>query len=90
MFSIVIGVLLIIVAIIARIVCQKLGSSRVGVLISVAAAVLAVIIIGASCISIVPTGHTGILTTFGRVEDRNLPEGVNFSCTMAEYHNNDE
>lgn len=78
MFSIVIGVLLIIVAIIARIVYSKLGSSSVGVLVSVAAVVLAVIIIGASCISIVPTGHTGILTTFGRVEDRNLPEGVNF------------
>lgn len=31
-----------------------------------------------SCVSTVPTGHTGILTTFGKVEDTNLPNGVNF------------
>ena len=31
---------------------------------------------GLSCITIVPTGHTGIVTTFGRVEDRTLAAGA--------------
>lgn len=31
-----------------------------------------------SCISTVPTGYTGILTTFGRVEDRTMGAGVHF------------
>ena len=41
-------------------------------------AVLAIIMIIVSCISIVPTGYTGILTTFGRVEDRTISAGINF------------
>ena len=40
--------------------------------------VLAVIILVVSCLSIVPTGYTGILTTFGRVEDRTISAGANF------------
>lgn len=31
-----------------------------------------------SCISTVPTGYTGILTTFGKVEDRTMSAGVHF------------
>lgn len=40
--------------------------------------ILAVIIFVASCVAIVPTGYTGILTTFGRVEDRTISAGANF------------
>lgn len=32
-------------------------------------AVVAVVMIGISCVSYVPTGYTGIVTTFGKVED---------------------
>ena len=39
---------------------------------------LAIVILAASCISIVPTGYTGILTTFGKVEDRTIGSGINF------------
>ena len=31
---------------------------------------------GLSCITVVPTGHTGIVTTFGRVENRTLAAGA--------------
>lgn len=41
------------------------------------AGVLGIVMIVCSCISTVPTGHTGILTTFGKVEDVSLPNGVN-------------
>ena len=77
MFAVVIGILLIIAAIVAPIIMSANGTSGGG-LASVVCILLAVVIVGASCISTVPTGHTGILTTFGRVEDRNLPEGMNF------------
>lgn len=77
MFSVVLGVLLVIAAIIIPIISSKIGCGRLGGFASVVALLLAVFIVGGSCISTVPTGHTGILTTFGRVEDRNLPEGMN-------------
>ena len=35
-----------------------------------------VIFLGLSCITVVPTGYTGILTTFGRVEDRTISAGA--------------
>ena len=38
----------------------------------------AVVIIFLSCVAIVPTGYTGILTTFGKVEDRTISAGINF------------
>lgn len=41
------------------------------------AIVLSAIIFIASCIAIVPTGFTGILTTFGRVEERFIDAGAN-------------
>ena len=77
MFAVVIGLLLIIAVIVAPILMSANGMSGGGIT-SVVCVVLAIVVVGASCISTVPTGHTGILTTFGRVEDRNLPEGMNF------------
>lgn len=38
---------------------------------------LAFVILIASCVAIVPTGYTGILTTFGKVENRTIPSGIN-------------
>lgn len=77
MFAVVIGILLILAAIIAPI-FMSANELRGGGIVSAVCILLAVIIVGASCISTVPTGHTGILSTFGRVEDKNLPEGMNF------------
>lgn len=77
MFAVVIGILLIVAAIVAPLVMSA-NDLHGGGFASVVCILLAIIIVGASCISTVPTGHTGILTTFGRVEERNLPEGMNF------------
>lgn len=46
----------------------------VGVVILIIAIILFII----SCIGIVPTGYTGILTTFGAVEERTVSAGINF------------
>lgn len=71
MFAIVLGILLIIVGIIFSFLLKKSWISFVGVM-------LALVIIVLSCIAIVPTGYTGILTTFGRVENRTIGAGINF------------
>ena len=53
---------------------MKTGMSVGGI----GAIVLAIILFVISCIGIVPTGYTGILTTFGAVEERTLSPGINF------------
>ena len=77
MFSLILGILLVIAAIVAPFIVSRL-EMRGGGAVSAICIILAIVIVGGSCVSTVPTGHTGILTTFGRVEDRNLPEGMNF------------
>lgn len=71
MFAIVLGILLIIVGIVFSFLLKKSWISFVGVM-------LALVILVLSCIAIVPTGYTGILTTFGRVENRTIGAGINF------------
>lgn len=84
MAAIIISTILIIAGIVIGIVIGKYNESEHDVpykfnttplLICV---ILAVIIFVARCIAVVPTGYTGILTTFGRVEDRTISAGANF------------
>lgn len=77
MFAVVIGILLIIAAIALPFITHSMGYKGGGIG-SVIALVLAVVVVAVSCISTVPTGHTGILSTFGRVEEKSLPNGMNF------------
>lgn len=49
---------------------------RIG--IRVAACVVAAVLILLACTSYVPTGYTGIVTTFGKVHDNTLDAGINF------------
>ena len=86
MFGFVIGILLILVAIVAPIVMHKM-EFKSGGLVSAACMVFAIILMVSSCVSTVPTGHTGILTTFGRVEDKNLPEGMNIHAPWQNIEN---
>ena len=50
---------------------------RIGRCVAAILAVLLVIILAFSMIRFVPTGYTGILTTFGKVEDKTLDAGLN-------------
>lgn len=47
-------------------------------IIAVACLAFAVILFAISTIAIVPTGYTGIKTTFGKVEDDTVSSGINF------------
>ena len=76
MFLFVIGMIIMLAAIgaiVLGIKARKAKFTALGALL----AVLAVVVIVCSSLSTVPTGHTGILTTFGKVEDVSLPNGVN-------------
>lgn len=77
MFAVVLGIILLVAAIVLPFIMNSMGM-RGGGIASLVCILFAITLVVMSCISTVPTGHTGILTTFGRVEDRNLPEGMNF------------
>lgn len=49
-----------------------------GSIIGVVGILLAIVVMVISCVGVVPTGYTGILTTFGAVQDRTLSPGINF------------
>ncbi len=58
---------------------KKTASPKaIGYIIIAAVVVIAAIIICATSIVTVPTGHTGVLVTFGRVEEGVLAEGIHF------------
>jgi len=84
MAGIIIPIILIIAGIVIGIVFGKFNESehdvpyKFNTLPLLICIILAVIIFVASCVAIVPTGYTGILTTFGRVEDRTISAGANF------------
>ena len=71
MLAIALAVIILIAGIAAGIILGKVWPP-------VIAALLAVVVIVLSCLAVVPTGFTGILTTFGRVEDRTINSGLNF------------
>ena len=84
MFAIVFSTVLIIVGIVLGVVIGQVrfnngddDKQRFYSLPIVLAFVISIVIIIASCIAVVPTGYTGILTTFGRVEDRTISAGAN-------------
>lgn len=56
---------------------------------SIGCAVVAVIFLALSVMAAVPTGHTGILTTFGKVSDTVLPSGINFKLPWQNVVNMD-
>lgn len=72
MVPFIIGILLLIAGIV--LVCVG-DEARVGGLISI---ILSIVLVVVACVSIVPTGYTGVLTSFGKVDDRHIEAGLNF------------
>ena len=54
-----------------------------GRIIAAALVVVIALIFAISCFSFVPTGHTGVVTLFGKVEDYTLDSGVHFKNPFA-------
>ena len=85
MFAIFLSVILVIFGIISGIVIPRAmyhdsdeRHKKFSSLPLICTIIVSVILLIISCIAIVPTGYTGILTTFGKVEDRTVSSGINF------------
>lgn len=76
----VLGIIALVVGAIATIyVAAEHGKSKATVP-AVITVVIVALLIGLSCVANVPTGHTGVLTTFGKIENRTLDAGMNFKA----------
>lgn len=51
-------------------------SSRVAAAVGLVVLVLVLVLIGGRFVCMVPAGHVGVVTTFGRVHEETLPEGL--------------
>jgi regulator of protease activity HflC (stomatin/prohibitin superfamily) len=82
------GISLLIVGLIAGLVMaiNKIENSTSVIIVTVC---LAIIMIICSCIASVPTGHTGIVTTFGKVENYTLDAGIHFTVPWKSVVNMD-
>lgn len=79
MFSIFISILAVVLGIVVSVVITRINDDDKKVIYpAYIGCALAIVILIVSCFAIVPTGNTGILTTFGKVEDKTLQAGVNF------------
>jgi regulator of protease activity HflC (stomatin/prohibitin superfamily) len=52
-------------------------------------ALVGVLFMGLSCVTSVPTGHTGVVTTFGRVEDYTYEAGIHIKSPFQQVTNMD-
>ena len=85
MSGLIFGLAVLIVGIFATVILKKNAkTSKYSMLAMIAAAILCVVSIGSSCVVSVPTGHTGIVTTFGRVENFTFEAGVHFKMPWQE------
>ena len=67
----IIGVVIALAGLIFAFIDQKIGVSAI---------IIAAVLIVVSCFASVPTGYTGILTTFGRVENETMEAGLHFKA----------
>ena len=73
MFTFILAILAIIMGITATVIFKKK-------IIPCIVGILVLILLALSVVSVVPTGFTGVLTTFGRVEENTLDAGLNFKA----------
>ncbi len=83
-----IGVLVVLASLIAMLALAKKGKKGGG-FICLGSMALGVLVVALSCVASVPTGHTGIVTTFGHVEDFTLEAGVHFKLPWQQVINMD-
>ena len=77
----IIGIIMAVAALFAMIATKKSNSKNKGVMMGVSCIVIVfgIVLAGAGCVRTVPTGHTGIVTTFGNVESYTYEAGVHFT-----------
>ena len=77
MERVIIAVIVLVVGIvIGNILKDRNGTKRSFTLPVAGAALIAALLVASACFTSVPTGHTGVVTTFGRVENFTLDAGI--------------
>ena len=77
------AIILLLAGIIAGIVMKQNGNRRAA-LPFILGIIAAVVLVSGSCFTSVPTGHTGVVTTFGRVENYTLDAGIHAKLPWQE------
>ena len=83
------GILVLIVGAIITIYNAVENGSGAASVAGIITAVVVAILMFLSCMANVPTGHTGVLTTFGKVEDKTFEAGMNFKAPWQSVVNMD-
>ena len=78
------GIVFVVLGIVTSIVLAFTMGKRPAMLAGIVTAVILILCLGLGCMANVPTGHTGVLTTFGKVEDHTLESGMNFKMPWQE------
>ena len=87
-FVLVVGVIAFFVMINPKIV-KKESVRKLGFIPLVAGIIVAVVSTGSGCVGTVPTGHTGVVTVFGRVEEKTLDAGFHVKAPWEDIINMD-
>ena len=85
----VLAIFVFVAAIVAILSAKKITQPLLRNLLPATLLVVSVLLSLLSCIRTVPTGHTGIVTTFGKVEDITYEAGVHFCAPWQEVVNMD-
>lgn len=78
MTKLILAAILLLAGVVAYLALKGKGKKALAGLSLGVALVLCVGVVALSCVQTVPTGHTGVVTTFGRVENTTLDSGVHF------------
>ena len=89
MVAFIFGIISLILGFIGCAIIDKEEYPGLKVAVPIIGLVLCIILIIVSCVSYVPTGYTGILTTFGRVEENTLDAGIAFHLSWQNVINMD-
>lgn len=77
MVAFIFGIIFVLIGVIAGSICLSNSDNKIyGVFTLIIGLVIGIALIVSSCIASVATGNTGVVTTFGRVEDYTLDAGV--------------
>ncbi len=85
----VLSLIVLVIGIIAAIVVSKSQKAKKMLYIPIIIAVLGVVGVFASCVVSVPTGHTGVVITFGKVENYTFEAGVHVKLPFSDVINMD-
>ena len=76
----ILGLIVVVVGIISAIGTAFNGNKGIAITCGIVAFIIAAVLLGLSCTVFMPAGHTGVVTTFGKVEDHTLESGLNFKA----------